>query len=288
VHSIVPAPFPHYSLREQLSFPRLLKKSGIDLLFSPHFNVPFFCPIPFVVTIHDLILHRFPNSAPASKMMAYKIILIRALMHAENILTVSRFTASEIQKLYGIKEEKLTVISEGVNPSFAPASQEEQGFARDKYRLDKPFFLYIGNAKEHKNVQMLIDAFAASGSNDELILVTGGKESKRLRLASGVRILSDVPDSDLPSLYSATKAFVTASLYEGCGLPILEAQACGCPVIAINLTAIPEAADNNAMLVEPTLDNFKDAFLSPPTRKGTPLPPPSWENTAKEVAEALL
>jgi len=99
--SVTQAPYPHYSLREQLLFPALLRSSKLDLLFAPHFNVPLFCPVPFVVVIHDLILHRYPNQASVLQRVAYRFLMRHVVKSARRIIAVSHFTASELLATYG-------------------------------------------------------------------------------------------------------------------------------------------------------------------------------------------
>ena len=280
---------PHYSWREQWTFRRVIKKSGSRLLFSPHFNVPFFCPIPYVITVHDLILHWYPNQASLLKRLAYKVLLARAVRKAKKIIAVSNFTRDQLSHLYGKRvENKTTVIAEGVSEVFRPQPEEVQKMVCMKYGLLKPYFLYVGNAKQHKNVQMILDAFAVMrDGSQELVLVTGGPEIKRLTIPKNVIMLRNVTDQELPSLYSAAIALVSASLYEGFGLPIAEAQVCGCPVIASKRSAIPEIAVKDTLLVEPTRDDFVDALKHPPKRTDSKRPVFSWKNAAQRTLDLL-
>ncbi len=280
----------HYSLAEQFEVRRALKKSKSGLLFSLHFNVPFFCPVPFVATIHDLILHRYPNQASLVKQVGYRIIMRRTVRRARELIVISEFTKYELLNFYGrLARKKITLIYEGVDKIFQPVSVEKQSQARQKYGLQKPFFLYIGNAKQHKNVQTLIDAFASLQSNtQELLLITGGKELAALQVKNGIRVVNEVSNEDLPALLSASLALVTASLYEGFGLPVAEAIATGAKVIAVDGSSIPEAAQGQAYLVEPTVEAFAAAMrnvaqLPSPTSKTTF----SWEATAAKTADLL-
>lgn len=265
-YSLFPTPFRHYSLSEQLKFPGVIRRSGIDLLFAPHFNVPLLCPVPFVATIHDVILHRYPNSASGLRRRAYAALMRQTVKNARALIAVSRFTAEEIVRMFGKDaHKKITVIYEAVSPEFVRKSATACGPVLKKYGLGKPFFLYVGNAKEHKNVQMLIEAYRSLGTTEtELVLVTDGKEAEALRLTDGVRIVRDVPEADLSCLYYFALAFVTASLYEGFGLPVLEAQASGCPIIVTNTGALPEIAPEGARIVEPTVEEIADALRDPP------------------------
>lgn len=276
----------HYSLNEQWELPRLLRRTNPDLFFSPHFSVPFFCPIPFVVTIHDFILHSYPNKAPLLKQYACRAIVHHAVRKAQGIIAVSNVIKGELCEWYGEQcAKKTTVIHEGVDPIFFPQSEGEQKKVLLNYGIRKPFFLYVGNAKQHKNVQMLIDAF--KNLQFQLVLVTGGKEAQSLRHQEGVLRLKNVPDADLPSLYSAAEAFVTASLSEGYCLPIAEAAACGCPVIASNCGAIPEIAPKGSLLIEPTVENLREALRVPPPRI-VHSPSRTWEEAARETSAFLI
>lgn len=286
---IIEADFPHYSLAEHITLPSLLKRVKADLLFSPHFNVPFFCPVPFVVTIHDLILHRFPNDASFLKQAAYKILMARAVRKAKRIFAVSHFTESEIRETYGKRvAKKIRVVHEGVSDLYQPADTHTVTSLREKYHLSRPYFLYVGNAKEHKNVRLLIDAFVrAENSQHELILVSGGKEADALTLPLHVRRLTDIADVDLPALYTGADALFTATLYEGFCLPVAEALACGCPVVATDIPVLAEIADGHATLIGPTLDAFTKA-MQQSYRHQTPYRIGRWDDAAKKTEAILL
>ncbi len=280
----------HYSFAEQMKLPSIIKKSGADLFFSLHFNVPLSCPIPFVVTIHDLILHRYPNDASILKRLAYKKIMQHAVTYARSIISISDFVKQELQDAYGKKiSQKITVIHEGVDKNYRSVDIHEVQRVRQQYHLQKPYFLYIGNVKQHKNVQVLLDAFIASDRNDcDFVLISGGKEWSRFgEFPPNIKIIRDVPDADMPALLSGSLCFVTASLYEGFCLPVAEALACGTPVVATNGSAIREIAEGHAMLVEPDVESFIGAFRNPPS-KVEPYRIGSWEQTARKTKEVLL
>lgn len=286
--TVIEAPFPHYSLSEQLRFPSVITHAQIDLLFVPHFNAPLFCPVPFVVTVHDLILHRYPNDASFIKQFAYRLLMKRAVTKAQSIISVSNFTKSELVQAYGPGiEKKIAVIHEAVSSSFAAPSSDITASTLKRHALTKPYFLYVGNAKQHKNVQTLIDAFVMLNDHShELVLVTGGKESQLLPEPTGVCILRDMPDADLPSLYAGAVCLVSASLYEGFGLPLWEAAACGCPAIVSNRASFPEIAPLGTVLTDPTAEHFAQAMRSPPPR-GKIAALRSWDDVARETASVL-
>lgn len=281
-HRIITVRSRHYSLGEQLILPAQILRARLDLFFAPHFNVPLVCPVPFVATIHDLILHRYPNQASATKRRAYNAVMKHTVKRARSLIAVSTFTAGEITKTYGKDlKKKISVIHEAASPVFGNRSGVSCGPVLKKYGLQKPFFLYVGNCKEHKNVQMLIDAYAQLGSTEnELVLVTGGKEAESLRLCDGVRVLTNIADADLPCLYFFALCFVTASLYEGFGLPVIEAAAAGCPVIATDCGALPEIAPPGSRIVAPTIDELAEALREPPEPSD-----PGHIRTWDEVAE---
>lgn len=286
-HRVVVADIPHYSRAEQTELPRILKATGADLAFFTQFNAPFFCPLPFVVTVHDLILHRHPGDAPFLKRAAYRILLHRALRRARAVIAVSDWTKADIARTYGPGVAKKTaVIGEGVSDAYVPQPLPRIEELRRRHGLHRPFFLYVGNCKPHKNVFLLLRAFAAAKPDAELVLVSGGADARSMSLPSGARVLQDVPDADLPALYSAARCFVTASLEEGYCLPAAEALACGCPVIATDRSAIPEIVRGHGMLLEPTVEAFAAALLDPPTL-AAPVRVGSWETAAEETAAVL-
>jgi len=287
---IVVADIPHYSLAEQTKLPGIIRATGAKLLFSPHFNIPLMCPVPVVVTIHDLILHRYPNNASLFKRLGYRFLIARAIARSQSIIAISSFVGREIAETYGnTAAAKTSVVLEGVEKRFVPASSEEVERVKHAHGISRPYFLYVGNAKQHKNVRLLIDAYKKSGVTDtDLLLVTGGAEAAVLEpLPEGCRFIRNVSDADLPALYTGAKALLTASLYEGFCLPVAEALACGTPVIATDRTAIPEVAAGHALLVEPTLDDFSRAMHSALPRR-TPYVAGRWEDTAGITRTILL
>ena len=279
---------PHYSLKEQTELMTVVHNLQPSLLFSPHFNVPLLINMPYIVTVHDLILHRFPNRASLLKKIGYRLLMKRAVQHASAVLTVSSFVAQELTSTYGEDiASKMHVTFEGVNPHFAPRSEADIAAVRAKHKLTSPYFLYVGNAKQHKNVPLLLEAFAKAELPDtQLILVSGGEEAKRLSLPVNVRLLAGISDDDLPALYAGATAFVTASLYEGFCLPAAEALACGCPVIAVNRGPLPEVTGGHALLIEPTVDAFVDAFRNPPSNR-TPQLLWDWKKAADRTATVM-
>ena len=276
----------HYSLREQFELPFRVKQTSCDLFFCPHFNVPLRLSIPFIATIHDLILHRYPNKAPVLKQWGYKAMMKRTVEEARHIIAVSAFTASEIESVYG-RTHGVTVVPEGVEEQFRPISEDTASSTLQHHGIAPGYFLYVGGAKEHKNVQTLIDAHRKLGDGSSLVLVISGIEASALTLHPGVTILPNIETRDLPALYSAARCFVTPSLYEGFCLPILEARACGCPIIASNRTAIPEVTGSGAVLIDPTVNALAAALKEPPTAAEPVQEHYNWDTAASTTAAIL-
>ncbi len=277
----------HYSLSEQIRFPVIIGQSGIELFFSPHFNVPLLCPVPFIATVHDLILHRFPTRS-VLKQWAYRTQMFFTVRKARSLCAVSSFTALEIGGRYGPQAiAKCCVTGEGVEASFAPVPADLVTSILKKYGLRQPFFLYVGTEKKHKNVSLLIQSFLdLHDDRRQLVLVTPHTK-QQYPLEHTVIRLSDIQEEDLPALYCAAECFVSASLYEGYGLPIAEALSCGCPVIAGQHTGIPEASRGAAMLIEPTVAAFTDALRHPPKRP-VAYSRPDWSEASARTAHVLL
>ncbi|NTW45651.1 MAG: glycosyltransferase family 4 protein [Candidatus Moranbacteria bacterium] len=254
------ADFPWYSFREQTLFPVLLYGYDLDLVHFPHFNVPISYVRPFVVTIHDLILLHFPTVRNTTrsvatywaKYLAYRLTIGSAVRRARKILTVSRFTESDILGVFPSAAGKTVVAYEGSGFSGrhgAPSGSE--------HGIMKPFFLYVGNAYPHKNLEAFIP-LAKRFPRVSFVLV--GKEDhfyRRLREEVGRESVTNmlfpgfVPDERLVSLYRDATGYVFPSLYEGFGLPPLEAMSFGTPVIAAKRGSLPEILGDAALYFDP-------------------------------------
>jgi glycosyltransferase involved in cell wall biosynthesis len=254
-----------YSLAEQVMLPARLLTQNISLLHEPHYVLPPLVPCRAVVTIHDCIHLMFPQYLPNRLAYGYaRANLWAATKRAERILTVSETSKADILRYCDVPAERIIVVYNAIDDRFAtPPEPEAVERVRERYQLDGPFALYVGNIKPHKNLERLIDAFdlVRRGGFERLeLLIIGDQISKypRLRRAvdkhklhKHVRFLGFVADDTLAALYRLATVFVFPSLYEGFGLPPLEAMASGTPVVTSNRSSLPEVVGDAAVLVDP-------------------------------------
>lgn len=269
------ADFPWYSWQEQLLFPLLLWRQRLDLVHFPHFNVPLFLGLPFVVTIHDLILLHYPTVKATQlppflywfKYRVYRKVIASAIRRAKAILTVSAFTRQDLEGSYPEVAGKITVTLEAAEAEchwVAPedASRWLQGLglteAMTGLSAVKPFVLYVGNAYPHKNLPLLLKmaplfptiTFLCVGRED-YFYHSLRKRAETLGITN-VRFVGHVDDSVLGVLYQHARAYLFPSLYEGFGLPGLEAMTYGTPVVAAQAGSLPEIYGEAALYFHPT------------------------------------
>jgi glycosyltransferase involved in cell wall biosynthesis len=254
-----------YSIREQISVPMDLRREGVQLFYAPHYVLPPLVPCRSVVTIHDCIHLMFPQYLPNRLAWGYARTVMWAATHrSDRVLTVSESSKRDILRFFHIPPEKIDVIYNGIDDRFWTAPPEDLIVkVRERYQLTDPFLLYVGNIKPHKNVERLIEAFHRlrdQGFQDLKLLIIGDQVSKyaglrravhRHHLHKHVRFLGFVPTEMLAVLYRLAAVFVFPSLYEGFGLPPLEAMASGTPVVTSNVSSLPEVAGDAALLVDP-------------------------------------
>ena len=221
-----------------------------QVYFSPGFNPPVHSPVPYVFTIHDLIHLRVPAEAGLAKQLYYRLVVCPAAQRAARVLTVSTYVQQEIVEWAGLPIERVVVVGNGVGPVFGPVGpQHTPGY---------PYIFYAGNHKPHKNLERLLQGFARSGlGHDVRLILTGApaaalsQQLTALKLQERVVYAGPLTDTALAAYYRGALALVCPSLYEGFGLPPLEAMACGTPVVTSNLTALPEVVGDAAVLVDP-------------------------------------
>jgi glycosyltransferase involved in cell wall biosynthesis len=255
----------NYSIIEQIKIPLALRREGVTLFHAPHYVLPPLVPCRSVVTIHDCIHLMFPQYLPSRLALGYaRASIFAAARRATRVLTVSESSKRDILRFVDIKPDKIDVIYNSYDPRFAVEPREEDiSRVRERYQLQDEFVLYAGNVKPHKNLERLIEAFhlVRRRGLDDLRLVLIGDEISRYaalrravhrhQLHKYVRFLGYLPEDTLAVMYRLAGVFVFPSLYEGFGLPPLEAMASGTPVVTSNVSSLPEVAGDAAVLVDP-------------------------------------
>lgn len=268
----VPFVEPHPSLRTYMEFRRVVKHLNCDLVHIPHtFWRPRPTHCPYVMTVHDVLdyLYRVKSRSNFSQMVHYRMTRF-ALHHAARIFAVSNFTRQDVARIFQVPESKIEVVYNAIDDRFrmGHATDADRQMIAERYQIHYPFILYAGRISPHKNVVRTIEAFSAlktdlakDGLMDDLKLIIIGDEVskhpdlRRAVIKSGVqydvRFLGFVPIDVLRIFYDTAKVFIFPSLYEGFGLPPLEAMALGTPVVASNTSSLPEVVGKAAVLVNP-------------------------------------
>jgi glycosyltransferase involved in cell wall biosynthesis len=260
------------TLRGSLEFRAIVRRLGCDVVHIPHlFWIPRGLPCPYVVTVHDLLEHMYGahNGSTLRRSLHFQLTR-RALSKAARVLAVSQFTKSEIEKLFAIPGGRIEVVHNAIDERFlrGHATPSDLELIAQRYLVNYPFLLYAGAIRPHKNVVRIIEAFSALKTELEkehvmtdlkLIIIGDDLSShpdlRRTVIRSGVqndvRFLGFVPIEVLRIFYDVAQVFVFPSLYEGFGLPPLEAMAHGTPVVTSNTSSLPEVTGNAAVLVNP-------------------------------------
>lgn len=244
------------SLKEQIELPKIVNSFKGDAIFhSPSFVASPFIKKKMIMTIHDLNHIRYPEFYTPFHKYYYKYIVKTSANKCKKLLTVSEFSKQELVEWLNCSEEKVSVTYNGIDEAFKEETDNEKlNNIREKYDLPDKFILYIGNQKPHKNVITLIRSMSLVDDKDIKLVMNGKlsdecyKECEKLNIKDRVKCIGFVDDKDLPVLYSLAKVFVFPSLYEGFGLPPLEAMACGCPTIVSNAASLPEVVKDGALI----------------------------------------
>ena len=261
----VPESSGNYSLAEQVKIPWAIRREGVTLFHAPHYVLPPLVGCRSVVTIHDVIHLMFPQYLPNRLALSYaKWSITQAARRATRVMTVSESSKRDILRFVDTEPGKIDVIYNAYDERFAIEPREAEVVrVRERYQLTDEFVLYAGNVKPHKNLERLIDAFALVRKRglDHLKLVLIGDEISKYtalrravhqhQLHKYVRFLGYLPEETLAVMYRLAGVFVFPSLYEGFGLPPLEAMASGTPVVTSNVSSLPEVCGDAAVLVDP-------------------------------------
>jgi len=243
----VPLSEPERSTMGYWEFRTTVKRLECDLVHIPNlFSIPRALPCPYVMTVHDILEHlsRAREQTGFWRTLHFQSTK-RVLSGAARVLAVSNFTKLEIEKLFAIPAGRIEVVYNAIDERLlnGPASAADRQLIVERYQVTYPFLLYAGRISPHKNVVRMIEAFSALKTELETVIRSG--------VQNDVRFLGFVPIEVLRTFYDAAKIFVFPSLYEGFGLPPLEAMAHGTPVVTSNLTSLPEVVGNAAVLVHP-------------------------------------
>jgi len=268
----VPVAGPERSVKSFREFRAVVQRTECDLVHIPNlFSIPRGLSCPYVMTVHDMLEHMSRARQQSGFWGSVHLQLTKhVLSGAARIFAVSNFTKNEMEKLFGIPSERIEVVYNAIDERFLSghATVADRQLIAERYRVTYPFLLYAGRVSPHKNVVRMIEAFSALKTELEkdqafpdlkLIIIgddlSGNPDLRRTVIRSGmqndVRFLGFVPIEVLRIFYDAAKIFVFPSLYEGFGLPPLEAMAHGTPVVTSNVSSLPEVVGNAAVLVNP-------------------------------------
>ena len=260
------------TLKGTLDFRAIVRRLDCDVVHIPHlYWIPRGLGCPYILTVHDLLEHMYGSrDASSLRRSLYFYLTRRALRKAARVIAVSQFTKNEIEKLLAVPDARIEVVYNAIDERFlhGHATAADRELIAQRYQVNHPFILYAGAIRPHKNVVRIIEAFSSLKSElqkeqqfpDLKLIIIGDDLSSHPRLRrtvvrsgvqNDVRFLGFVPIEVLRIFYDVAKIFVFPSLYEGFGLPPLEAMAHGTPVVASNTSSLPEVVGNAALLVNP-------------------------------------
>jgi glycosyltransferase involved in cell wall biosynthesis len=244
-----PIPFPR--LWTHWALARALARDRPDVVYVPSHVLPLALRAPGVVTIHD-VGHRYERASYSTPDWWYLELSTRWMArHAARLIAVSRSTADDLRRFYGVPPSRIAVVHSGVSEAMRPQPDSQVGRVRARYRLPEAYFLYVGRAHPRKNLPFLLSAYDEARRNGlDASLVLAGSGQKQFHQA-GVHVLPYLPAEDLPPLYAGALALLLPSRFEGFGFPVLEAMRCGTAVIASTAGALPEIVGDSGVLCPP-------------------------------------
>ncbi len=247
-------------LWEQTAWPWVGHQHKCDLLHSMAFVTPVFTHIPSVVTVYDLSFMHYPQSFPSLQHKYLSTQTARSCRQARRVITISESTRQDVHSFFGIPLSQIDVVLPGVEKVYRPLPKEQIAAFRAQENLPAQFLLHVGTLQPRKNIPVLLEALAQLKRPELLLVLVGGKgwlydqifaQVQTLGLANQVRFTDYVADEALPLWYNAAAALLFPSVYEGFGMPVVEALACGTPVIASDASSIPEAGGKAALYFTP-------------------------------------
>lgn len=258
-------PIAHFSLAEQRDLPKILNQQNFDLVHFAHFNHPVTYKRPFVVTVHDLIMHFYPTGAQQRsplRRLAYKWVM-NDCRRARSIIVPSQATKNDLVRKLGFPETKIVITEEGAESSFRPSTNAEKLAIKKKFDLPEKYLIFVSRWERYKGLPALLEAYEKLRTDfPELGLVICGLPDKQNQEVAALvrdaqtnnpRIVTPgfVTNDELVALYGAASVYVHPSWYEGFGIMILEAFACGLPVVTSNTSSLPEVVGDAGLLVDP-------------------------------------
>lgn len=291
----------------------MVKKPKIDVLFSPTHYGPLYAPCPQVISILDLSYKYFPELFTSRDRFQLGLWGSYSAKNAAKIITISEASKNDIMKFYGIPDERIVVTPLGIREDLGYRTEDvSMETLKEKYKINKPYILFVGTLQPRKNIERLIEAFSklrtvnSELSNHQLVIV--GKRGwlyepilaapEKYGVTDSVKFLDSVTDEDISAFYKNAECFVLPSLYEGFGLPVLEAMQYDCPVITSNISSLPEAGGDAAVYCDPeSVDDIAQqikkvlsdsALREDMVKKGREqVKKFSWEKTAKQTLSVL-
>jgi len=305
-------PIPRSWTIGRLSWEMKFGKNIPDVLFVPAHTLPLLNPKKSIVTIHDIGFEHFPEAYHWADKLYHKLIIKIIKRAADKILTVSEFTKKDIVDTYGIAADRIKVVMNGYDSNRYKVLDHSADLLKQKYQVDYPYILFIGRLELKKNIPRLVEAFGLFKQRNpeathKLVLIgTRGltfplveEQIKKYKLENEIVFPGWISDEDLPVWLNSADLFAFPSIFEGFGIPVLEAMACGCPVICSNTTSLPEVAGDSALMVDPqkteeiveSLEKvlFNSDVAANLKKKGLErVKDFSWEKCAKETLRELM
>lgn len=249
---------------ENFKLSQYYKQNNCQLFHSPSYVLPYYWDFPSVLTVHDIIALDFPEMCQDESAFYFKLFLPRSIKNATRIIAVSNKVKNDIINRFNVPSEKIEVVYHGIADHYSlDVTDEELYKIKKRYNLPEKYILFVGNIEPKKNLERLVQAFHILKRNTEIThkLVIVGKKGwkygglidiiQKLQIAKEILFTGYVPDKHLQGIYKMASIFAFPSLYEGFGIPPLEAMACGTPVMISDRGALPEIASGNALIVNP-------------------------------------